>query len=120
MFDQIDASVFRPDRNAAYFFRGSHYMKYVPGKGVEHQQVHDREARAGDREQPQPVGDLVVLVAANEDQGNVGAAMRVEIQVVDSIPREASGKYRTVVSKVGPSPASEAVEPRGGGTSDAE
>ena len=53
-------------------------------------------------------------------RARLGAAMRVELQVVESIPREASGKYRTVVSKVGTSPAREAVEPRGGGTSDAE
>lgn len=38
----------------------------------------------------------------------LGAAMRVEIEVVDSIPREVSGKYRTVVSRVGPSPTREA------------
>jgi phenylacetate-CoA ligase len=38
----------------------------------------------------------------------LGAAMRIEIEVVDSIPREASGKYRTVVSRVGPSPTREA------------
>lgn len=35
MFDQIDAAVFHPQRRAAYFFRGEHYVKYVPGKGVE-------------------------------------------------------------------------------------
>lgn len=65
---------------------------------------------------PETAGDSI----AEGFRERLGAAMRVEIQVVDSIPREASGKYRTVVSKVGPSPASEAVEPRGGGTSDAE
>jgi len=48
-------------------------------------------------------------------QARLGAAMRVEVQMVDSIPREASGKYRTVVSLVGSSPAREAERRRGDG-----
>lgn len=35
MFDRIDAAVYHPVRQAAYFFRGSHYVKYVPGSGVQ-------------------------------------------------------------------------------------
>jgi len=46
-------------------------------------------------------------------RARLGAAMRVELQAVDSIPREASGKYRTVVSRVGTSPARDAERPAG-------
>lgn len=35
MFDRIDAAVYHPIRGAVYFFRGSHYVKYVPGSGVQ-------------------------------------------------------------------------------------
>ena len=45
-------------------------------------------------------------------RARLGAAMRVEVETVESIPREASGKYRTVVSRVGPSPAREAERAR--------
>ena len=38
----------------------------------------------------------------------LGKGMQVDIEMVDSIPREKSGKYRTVVSRVGRSPALEA------------
>ena len=58
-----------------------------------------------------PVGALpgnAEATIADGFRARLGAAMRVEIQKVDSIPREASGKYRTVVSRVGPSPAREA------------
>ncbi len=44
----------------------------VPGQRVEHQQVDDREQRPGEGEQPEPVGDLRVLVAADQDQRHVG------------------------------------------------
>jgi hypothetical protein len=37
--------------------------------------------------------------------------MRVTLEAVDEIPREASGKYRTVVSRVGRSPALEGEAP---------
>lgn len=31
----VDAALYYPSRNAAYFFRGSNYIKYKPGDGVE-------------------------------------------------------------------------------------
>lgn len=46
-------------------------------------------------------------------RAQLGAAMRVELEPVGVIPREASGKYRTVVSRVGSSPALEADRSRG-------
>jgi phenylacetate-CoA ligase len=41
-------------------------------------------------------------------RARLGEGMRVEFERVDTIPREASGKYRTVVSRLGLSPALEA------------
>ena len=41
-------------------------------------------------------------------RARLGEGMRVEFETVDAIPREASGKYRTVVSRLGLSPALEA------------
>jgi phenylacetate-CoA ligase len=38
-------------------------------------------------------------------RATLGEQMRVEFEAVDAIPREASGKYRTVVSRLGLSPA---------------
>lgn len=35
MLDRIDAVVFHPIRQASYFFRRSHYIKFVPGLGVQ-------------------------------------------------------------------------------------
>ena len=43
-------------------------------------------------------------------RGRLGAGMRVEFEVVTSIEREATGKYRTVVSRLGRSPALDAPE----------
>ncbi|HEU4335149.1 MAG TPA: AMP-binding protein [Candidatus Eisenbacteria bacterium] len=50
-------------------------------------------------------------------RGQLGEGMRVEFDTVESIPREASGKYRTVVSRVGVSPTLEsgATGPGSGG-----
>jgi phenylacetate-CoA ligase len=58
-----------------------------------------------------PTGEFSSTAEATIREGfraRLGAAMRVEVETVESIPREASGKYRTVVSRVGPSPAREA------------
>lgn len=41
-------------------------------------------------------------------RARLGEGMRVEFETVDAIPREASGKYRTVVSRLGLSPALQA------------
>jgi ABC-type transporter Mla MlaB component len=35
MFDRIDTAINHPISNAVYFFRGSQYLKYVPGEGVQ-------------------------------------------------------------------------------------
>ena len=56
-------------------------------------------------------GDL--SAAAREEigrgiRGRLGEGMRVECDRVESIPRERSGKYRTVVSRLGLSPALQA------------
>lgn len=50
-------------------------------------------------------------------RAHLGAAMRIVLEPVDAIPQEASGKYRTVMSRVGRSPALEAAQPRGAGGS---
>ncbi|HUF10355.1 MAG TPA: hemopexin repeat-containing protein [Rhodothermales bacterium] len=34
MFDTVDAAFYYPSRGHAYFFKGSQYMKYRPGRGV--------------------------------------------------------------------------------------
>jgi phenylacetate-CoA ligase len=46
---------------------------------------------------------------------HLGAAMRVELESTGRIPQEASGKYRTVVNRVGRGSARESEESRGGG-----
>ena len=34
MFDRIDAALYHPSRHAAYFFRGSEYIKFISSEGV--------------------------------------------------------------------------------------
>jgi phenylacetate-CoA ligase len=47
-------------------------------------------------------------VAVNALHERVGADVRVDVQVVDDLPRGANGKLRAVVSKVAPAPAARA------------
>ena len=54
------------------------------------------------------LSDEVTSTIAHGLRAHLGEGMRVEFESLGEIPREKSGKYRTVVSRLGLSPALQA------------
>jgi phenylacetate-CoA ligase len=90
----------------------------IPGQMVVHLVKNRPEISAFKLVQETPDLIRVILVVAAGDisneakstivrgiQARLGEGMRVEFERVESIPREASGKYRSVISRLGLSPA---------------